>query len=206
MKLAIDELQFNQAGLIPAIVQDETTGAILMMAWMNRESLDQTIKTKEAWFYSRSRQELWHKGETSGNIQSVSSILYDCDGDTLVVLVTPKGPACHTGNTSCFYRTLDGSQPPKATMLSTLETLVLKRKEAPVEGSYTNYLFDKGIDKILKKVGEENAEVIIAAKNTDRGEVIYETADLMYHLTVLLAEKDISWNEIMQELKKRHKK
>lgn len=206
MKLAIDELQFNQAGLIPAIVQDETTGSILMMAWMNRESLDQTIKTKEAWFYSRSRQELWHKGATSGNIQAVSSILYDCDGDTLVLLVTPKGPACHTGNTSCFYRTLDGSQPPKATMLSTLESLVLERKEAPVEGSYTNYLFDKGIDKILKKVGEENAEVIIAAKNTDRGEVIYETADLMYHLTVLLAEKDISWDEIMQELKKRHKK
>jgi phosphoribosyl-ATP pyrophosphohydrolase/phosphoribosyl-AMP cyclohydrolase len=206
MKLAIDELQFTQAGLIPAIVQDETTGAILMMAWMNRESLDQTIKTNETWFYSRSRKTLWHKGETSGNIQTVSSILYDCDGDTLVVLVTPKGPACHTGNTSCFYRTLDGSPLPKATMLSTLETLVLERKKAPVEGSYTNYLFDKGIDKILKKVGEENAEVIIAAKNTDRGEVIYETADLLYHLTVLLAEKDISWDEIMQELKKRHKK
>lgn len=206
MKLAIDELQFNQAGLIPAIVQDEATGAVLMMAYMNEESLKRTIETKETWFYSRSRQELWHKGESSGNTQAVSSLLYDCDGDTLLVLVNPEGPACHTGKTSCFYRTVDGSPVARATMLNTLESLVLERKETPVEGSYTNYLFDKGIDKILKKVGEENAEVIIAAKNTDRGEMIYETADLMYHLTVLLAEKNISWEEIMQELKKRHKK
>jgi phosphoribosyl-ATP pyrophosphohydrolase/phosphoribosyl-AMP cyclohydrolase len=206
MKLAIDKLQFNQAGLIPAIVQDETSGTVLMMAYMNEESLKRTMETKETWFYSRSRQELWHKGGSSGNTQTVSSLLYDCDGDTLLVLVNPAGPACHTGKTSCFYRTLDDSPLPKATMLSILESLVLKRKESPVEGSYTNYLFDKGIDKILKKVGEENAEVIIAAKNPDREEVIYETADLLYHLTVLLAEREISWDEIMQELKKRHKK
>ena len=206
MKLAIDKLKFDQAGLIPAIVQDETTGTVLMMAYMNEESLKRTMETKETWFYSRSRQELWHKGGTSGNTQVVSSLLYDCDGDTLLALVNPAGPACHTGKTSCFYRTLDDSPMPKATMLSILENLALERKKNPVEGSYTNYLFDKGIDKILKKVGEESAEVIIAAKNPDRGEVIYETADLLYHLTVLLAEREISWDEIMQELKQRHKK
>lgn len=206
MKVAIDDLQFNEAGLIPAIVQDETTGAVLMMAWMNEEALEKTVETDEAWFFSRSRQELWHKGATSGNIQAVTSILYDCDGDTLLLLVNPKGPACHTGNTSCFYRTFDGSPLPKATMLNVLETLVQERKSSPVEGSYTNYLFDKGLDKILKKVGEENAEVIIASKNEDRGEVIYETADLLYHLTVLMVEKGIAWEEVIQELKKRHKK
>ena len=206
MKLAIDKLKFDQAGLIPAIVQDETTGTVLMMAYMNEESLKRTMETGETCFYSRSRQELWHKGGTSGNTQAVSSLLYDCDGDTLLVLVNPAGPACHTGKISCFYRTVDDSPMPKATMLSILENLALERKKNPVEGSYTNYLFDKGIDKILKKVGEESAEVIIAAKNPDRGEVIYETADLLYHLTVLLAEREISWDEIMQELKQRHKK
>lgn len=206
MIVAINDLKFNEAGLIPAIVQDEATGSVLMMAWMNEEALEKTVETEEAWFYSRSRKELWHKGATSGNIQAVTSVLYDCDGDTLLLLVNPKGPACHTGNTSCFYRTFDGSPLPKASMLGILETLVQERKKNPVEGSYTNYLFDKGIDKILKKVGEENAEVIIASKNADRGEVIYETADLIYHLTVLLAEREISWDEIMMELKKRHKK
>jgi len=206
MKVAIDDLQFNEAGLIPAIVQDETTGTVLMMAWMNEEALEKTVETEEAWFYSRSRKELWHKGATSGNIQAVTSVLYDCDGDTLLLLVNPAGPACHTGAESCFYRTFDGSPLPKATMLNVLESLVKERKTNPVEGSYTNYLFDKGIDKILKKVGEENAEVIIASKNEDRGEIVYETADLLYHLTVLLAERDISWEEIMLELKKRHKK
>lgn len=206
MKVAIDDLQFDQAGLIPAIVQDETTGTVLMMAWMNEEALEKTVETEEAWFYSRSRKELWHKGATSGNIQAVTSVLYDCDGDTLLLLVNPAGPACHTGAESCFYRTFDGSPLPKATMLNVLESLVKERKTNPVEGSYTNYLFDKGIDKILKKVGEENAEVIIASKNEDRGEIVYETADLLYHLTVLLAERDISWEEIMLELKKRHKK
>ncbi len=206
MKVAIDDLQFNEAGLIPAIVQDETTGTVLMMAWMNEEALEKTVETEEAWFYSRSRKALWHKGATSGNTQAVTAILYDCDGDTLLLLVNPNGPACHTGRTSCFYRTFDGSPLPKATMLNVLESLVQERKANPTEGSYTNYLFDKGIDKILKKVGEENAEVIIASKNEDRGELIYETADLLYHLTVLLAERGISWEEIMLELKKRHKK
>lgn len=206
MKVAIDDLQFNEAGLIPAIVQDETRGTVLMMAWMNEEALEKTVETEEAWFYSRSRKELWHKGATSGNIQAVTSVLYDCDGDTLLLLVNPAGPACHTGAESCFYRTFDGSPLPKVTMLNVLESLVKERKSNPVEGSYTNYLFDKGIDKILKKVGEENAEVIIASKNEDRGEVVYETADLLYHLTVLLAERGISWEEVMLELKKRHKK
>jgi phosphoribosyl-ATP pyrophosphohydrolase/phosphoribosyl-AMP cyclohydrolase len=206
MKVAINDLKFNEAGLIPAIVQDETTGAVLMMAYMNEESLAKTVESGQTWFYSRSRQELWNKGATSGNTQTVTGILYDCDGDTLLILVNPAGPACHTGNTSCFYRTFDGSPVPKAAMLNVLEDLVVERKKNPVDGSYTNYLFDKGIDKILKKVGEENAEVIIASKNPDRGEVIYETADLLYHLTVLLAEREISWEEIMQELKKRHKK
>lgn len=202
----LSKVEFDEKGLVPAVLQDVRTGMVLMTAYMNEESLAMTLDTGTACFYSRSRGELWQKGETSGNIQDVEQILYDCDADTLLVLVKPRGPACHTGRMSCFYRDLveEGETlAPGFDELAVLEETVSDRKKNPVEKSYTNYLFREGIDKILKKVGEENAEVIIAAKNPDRGELVYETSDLLYHLTVLLVEKGISWSEIKEELRKR---
>ena len=204
------ELKFDDKGLIPAVVQDADTKEVLMVAYMNQESLDLTIQTGETTFYSRSRQELWHKGETSGNIQSVEEIYYDCDEDTLLVLVEPAGPACHTGKQSCFYRKLAENKDKKQRydkdeIINMLYNLIKSRKNELPEDSYTTYLFEEGIDKILKKIGEESSEVIIAAKNEPQNELVYETADLIYHLMVLLVEKEVNLEQIKDELSDRYK-
>ena len=204
------ELKFDEKGLIPAVVQDVDTKEVLMVAYMNQESLDLTIQTGETTFYSRSRQKLWHKGETSGNTQTVQEIYYDCDKDTLLILVEPAGPACHTGNISCFYRKLAESKEQKERydkdeIINLLYNLIKSRKAELPEDSYTTYLFEEGIDKILKKIGEESSEVIIAAKNDPTQELVYETADLIYHLMVLLVEKDVNLEQIKDELSDRYK-
>jgi len=195
----LEQIRFDTAGLVPAIVQDSATREVLMLAYMNRESLLRTLKEGETWFYSRSRASLWHKGETSGNLQSVRKISLDCDSDTLLIEVTPNGPACHKGTYSCF-----GAQPVLEGFLRSLVQLIESRKESRPEGSYTTYLFDSGLDKILKKVGEESAETIIAAKNGSSDELIAESADLIYHLLVLLAERGVSLDEVVGELASRH--
>ncbi len=202
-------INFDDKGLIPAVVQDIRTGEVLMVAYMNEESLELTKKTKKATFFSRSRNELWEKGATSGNFMNVEEIRVDCDGDCLLVAVTPDGPACHTGNRSCFYRIMDedklteSTDAPRLNILSELTALTQDRKVNPKEGSYTNYLFDKGEDKILKKVGEEAAEVVIAGKNRDRDEITYESADLLYHMTVMLVDNGLTWDDIFAELENR---
>lgn len=204
----LENIKYNEAGLVPAIVQDYETRQVLMMAWMNEEALKLTIETKKATFYSRSRQALWIKGETSGNTQAVVKINYDCDGDTLLLQVNPEGPACHTGNTSCFYRSLAIDQEANLgnmEILTMLYDLIAERKTNPIAGSYTNYLFEKGVDKICKKIGEEAAETIIAAKNNDPDELIYEASDLIYHLLVLLNNQNVDLESLFQELTKRHK-
>ncbi len=205
----INNLKFDSKGLIPAIIQDYISKEVLMLGYMNRESLALTLETKKTWFYSRSRQKLWNKGETSGNFHLVKVIKYDCDNDTLLVEVNSVGPTCHTGENSCFYSTIYEEEIKDTKLLNIFDLIyerILKRKKKPKEGSYTNYLFDEGIDKILKKLGEEASEVIIAAKNDNKEEIIYEISDLMYHLIVLLAEKNISFNAIRGELYKRYKK
>jgi len=203
----IDELKFDENGLIPAVVQDYKTKEVLMMAYMNRESLEKSLETKETYFFSRSRQCLWHKGETSGNIQHIRSIKYDCDGDTILIEVEADGPACHTGNRSCFYRSiLDLSGDESESILKNLYRRIEGRKENPVKGSYTNYLFSKGLNKILKKIGEENTEILIASKEGDKEEIIYEIADYIYHLLVLMVEKEISLEDVYDELSRRYYK
>lgn len=198
-----DELRFNEDGLIPAIVQDAASKEVLTLAYMNRESYEKTLETKETWFYSRSRQELWHKGGTSGNTQAVKGIRYDCDQDALIVLVKPSGPACHTGSYSCFSpgktETAD-----RFSILNELESVIAKRQAEMPEEAYTTYLFREGVDKILKKVGEEAAEVIIAAKNRDHEELKWEAADLLYHVLVLLREQALPLDDVLEVLKKRH--
>jgi phosphoribosyl-AMP cyclohydrolase / phosphoribosyl-ATP pyrophosphohydrolase len=204
--MSMNDIRFDSNGLITTVVQDFSTKEVLMVAYMNQESLEQTIKTGQTWFFSRSRNELWHKGETSGNYQSVKGIRYDCDGDALLIEVEPLGPACHTGEKSCFYRNIVESESTLVhSVISRLFETVKERKANPKEGSYTQYLFNKGIDKILKKVGEETSEVIIAAKNNSKEELIYETADLVYHMTVLLVNQGIDIKDITDELKKRAK-
>ncbi|MDD2573276.1 MAG: bifunctional phosphoribosyl-AMP cyclohydrolase/phosphoribosyl-ATP diphosphatase HisIE [Bacillota bacterium] len=210
MTLSIMEgLKFESSGLIPAIVQDRRTGEVLMMAYMNRDALEKTIRTGTSWFFSRSRQRLWNKGETSGNVQKVASIRVDCDMDTLLLLVDQVGVACHTGNRSCFFRDIEGKECDTKhnieSILEQLQGLVEERSKNPKEGSYTNYLLDKGIDKTLKKIGEEAAEVIIGAKNPGKEETIYEIADLLYHVTVLMHQKGIGYGEIYEELRLRRK-
>ena len=202
------QVKFNSEGLIPAVVQDAKTKEVLTLAYMNEESLGKTIETGETWFYSRSRQELWHKGETSGNTQSVQSIKYDCDKDALLVLVEPKGPACHTGTASCFTGDLKGAEEKQTNryFLHELEGIIAQRETDRPEGSYTTYLFEKGVDKILKKVGEETAEVIIAAKNRDPEELKWESADLLFHLLVLLKEQNMPLDTVLDALEERHKK
>ncbi|MBR2781366.1 MAG: bifunctional phosphoribosyl-AMP cyclohydrolase/phosphoribosyl-ATP diphosphatase HisIE [Eubacteriaceae bacterium] len=200
----LDELKFDEKGLIPAIVVDNMTGTVLTLAYMNRQSLGISLEKGLTCFWSRSRQELWLKGETSGNYQHIVSITADCDLDALVVRVEPDGPACHTGSFSCFTAPLWHSDELEVFSSESLYELIKGRKTDPQEGSYTTYLFDKGLDKILKKVGEEPTEVIIAAKGGDRKETIYEIADLYYHVMVLMADQGISCGEIMEELKQRH--
>jgi len=196
------ELKFDEKGLIPAIVQDSKTGRVLMMAYMNEESLRITMEEGRTCFWSRSRGRLWRKGETSGNIQKVVSIKADCDGDALLISVDKEGPACHTGSESCFFNTVceDG----ESFTCEGLYELIRGRKEAPREGSYTSYLFEKGLEKILKKIGEESCEVVIAAMKGDKRETVYEIADLVYHLMVLMAEAGISLDDIRAELASRH--
>ena len=200
----IDELKFDEKGLSPAIVQDAVTKQVLTLAYMNRESLQISMEKGLTCFFSRSRQELWLKGETSGNYQHIVSITADCDKDALTVLVEPDGPACHLGTTSCFEYPVWKSDELEEFSLEGLMKLLRQRKEEMPEGSYTTYLFQKGLDKILKKVGEESTEVIIAAKAEDKAETIYEIADLAYHVMVLMLQAGISLEEIHKELASRH--
>lgn len=222
----IDTLKFNEVGLIPAIVQDANTMEVLMLAWMNREAVEKTLSTGETWFFSRSRQKMWKKGETSGNVQKVKGLYYDCDADTLLVLAEQVGgAACHEGYSTCFHNkvnkdgtvAIEGEQKfdpevvyggAKANIgpqiIDELFNVILSRKQERPEGSYTTYLFDKGVDKICKKVGEESAEVIIGAKNS-KEELVYEAADLVYHLLVLLANQEVAVEEVYQQLAKRRK-
>ena len=200
----IKALKFDSNGLIPAIVQDAETKEVLTLAYMNEESLKVTMEKKLTCFWSRSRGELWLKGETSGNYQHVVSITADCDNDALVILVRPDGPACHTGTVSCFENTVYENDDEHPFSLEALMDLISRRKTEKKEGSYTTYLFEKGIDKILKKVGEESTEVIIAGKADDKRETIYELADLTYPLMVLMIEMGISLEDIRTELASRH--
>ena len=202
--LNIDELKFDEKGLIPAIVVDSISKKVLTLAYMSRESLKITMEKNLTCFYSRSRGELWLKGETSGNYQHVVSITADCDNDALVVTVEPDGPACHTGTESCFTKPVYENTELRDFSLESLVKLIEGRKIEKTEGSYTTYLFEKGLDKILKKVGEESTEVIIAAKADDKKETIYEIADLTYHLLVLMIQMGISLEDIHRELASRH--
>ena len=198
------ELKFDEKGLIPAIVQDHYTKEVLTLAYMNAESLAITIDEKRTCFWSRSRQELWRKGETSGAVQHVVAVYADCDKDALVVEVVKDGPACHTGEESCFFHPLFLSEELKQFSYEGLYRLIEGRKTNPKEGSYTTYLFEKGLDKILKKVGEECTEVIVGAAKKDREETVYEIADLCYHVMVLMVQMGISVEDITRELEKRH--
>ena len=198
---------FVKSELIPAIVQDYKSGEVLMLAYMNEESLAKTLETGYTWFYSRSRKELWNKGATSGHTQKVIKLDYDCDEDTLLVFAEQTGAACHTGNRSCFYRTLvENEELPDRDPLASLEAVIADRKANPEEGSYTCYLFEKGLDKILKKVGEECAETIIAAKNGDLTELNGEVNDLIYHLMVMMNICELPLSDVIAELEKRAKK
>ncbi|MDR2650299.1 MAG: bifunctional phosphoribosyl-AMP cyclohydrolase/phosphoribosyl-ATP diphosphatase HisIE [Clostridiales bacterium] len=201
----INEIKFDENGLVPIIAQDYHTGEVLMLAYTNLEALGKTLKTGKMHYFSRSRQKLWLKGETSGHIQTLLTLYYDCDIDSLLAVVKQEGEACHTGNRTCFYRVGYGAESYSWDHLKALYSTSLARKENPKAGSYTNYLFDKGIDKILKKVGEESAEVIIAAKNNSKDEITYETADLLYHLSVMLADRGVRWEDVYAELARRRK-
>jgi phosphoribosyl-ATP pyrophosphohydrolase/phosphoribosyl-AMP cyclohydrolase len=232
LEQVLDNIRWNEAGLISAIVQDDATLQVLTLAYMNRKSLKLSLETGETWFWSRSRQELWHKGATSGNTQKITTIQLDCDGDALLVCVIPNGPACHTGATSCFFRDISApgtavapatenikgqalaAQADGATnaatdrfeVLAQLEAIIKEREVTRPEGAYTTYLFDKGVDKILKKVGEEASETIIAAKNKDNEELRLEVSDLIYHLLVLLQERKLPLDDVLAELNRRHER
>ncbi|MCL1819392.1 MAG: bifunctional phosphoribosyl-AMP cyclohydrolase/phosphoribosyl-ATP diphosphatase HisIE [Oscillospiraceae bacterium] len=199
-------LKYDDKDLIPAIVQDFYTGEVLTLAYMNNESLDITINEGRTCFFSRERQELWRKGETSGNTQSVVSISADCDCDALLIKVIKNGPACHTNRESCFHNPIHVDEEKRDFSAATLFELIKNRKAEPADGAYTSYLFEKGLDKILKKVGEETAEVIIAAKNPGKDELIYELSDLAYHALVLMAERGVELSDITAELARRTKK
>ena len=205
--LPFEEFKKNSEGLVPCITQDYRTGEVLMLAYMNKEAFESTIASGKMTYYSRSRKQLWTKGETSGHYQYLKSLSVDCDRDTILAKVAQVGAACHTGNRSCFYTSLvdkgHNSHNPLEVFDTVFET-ILDRKAHPKEGSYTNYLFDKGLDKILKKCGEEATEIVIAAKNPDSDELQYEMCDFLYHMMVLMAEKDITWKEIAAELSERH--
>lgn len=199
----VDELKFDEKGLIPAIVVDAESKKVLTLAYMNRESLEISLREKKTCFWSRSRQELWLKGETSGNYQHIVNMIADCDKDALVVMVNKDGPACHLGNDSCFAFPVYGEMPSDFSVKGLYKMLESRKAEKP-EGSYTTYLFEKGLDKILKKVGEESTEVIIAGKAEDKAETVYEIADLMYHVMVLMVEMGITVDDVMDELASRH--
>lgn len=200
----IDQLKFDEKGLIPAVIVEAGTHRLLMVAYMNRESLKISMETGKTCFWSRSRQELWTKGETSGNYQHIVSITADCDLDTLKVVVEKDGPACHTGAETCFFNPVYQSEEKSDFTLDALMELIRGRKTNPQEGSYTTYLFQNGLDKILKKIGEESTEVIIAAKDNDPKETIYEISDLVYHVMVMMIQQGISLEDIRRELASRH--
>ena len=200
----IEQIKFDEKGLVPAIIQDYYTKEVLTLAYMNRESLEITLRDKKTCFYSRSRQELWLKGETSGNYQNVVSVKYDCDSDSLLVEVKKEGPACHTGSESCFFNSLFEAENYSNFSPEKLYNLIKDRKVNPEKKSYTSYLFEKGLDKILKKVGEECTEVIIGAKNNDNDELKYEISDLYYHTLVLMIEQGLTIQDVKNELAKRH--
>jgi len=216
-KTLLEAIKWDAAGLVPAVVQDAGSKEVLMMAYMSRESLAKSVETGDTWFWSRSRGELWHKGATSGHTQRIRSLRYDCDGDTLLVQVDQNGPACHTGQYSCFFNDIpvSGADGPAVTrepsqdrfrMLNELESIIAKRYAERPDGAYTTYLFEKGLDKILKKLSEEAAEVVIASKNNDNDELRSEVTDLLFHLMVLLRERGLSLDEVMEELGRRHNK
>jgi phosphoribosyl-AMP cyclohydrolase / phosphoribosyl-ATP pyrophosphohydrolase len=196
----LENAKFGADGLIPAVVQDARTREVLTVAYMNKEALQLTLERRETYLWSRSRQQLWHKGETSGNSQKVTKVSLDCDNDAVLVEVEPLGPACHTGAYSCF-----GVEPELEGVLQELYSVIEQRKEKRPDGSYTTYLFNSGLDKILKKVGEEATETIVAAKNSDSQRLVSETGDLLYHLLVLLVERGVTLDEITRELKERRK-
>jgi phosphoribosyl-ATP pyrophosphohydrolase/phosphoribosyl-AMP cyclohydrolase len=217
MTFSVDQIKYDAQGLVPAIVQDAVSKEVLMLAYMNSESLQRTIQTGDTWFWSRSRGELWNKGATTGHTQKVKALRYDCDADTLLVLVEQVGPACHNGTYTCFTANIpvEGSAEEAApavaggdrfAILAELEAVIASRDAERPEGAYTTYLFEKGVDKILKKVGEETAEVIIAAKNKDNDELRYEASDLIFHLMVLLRNNKLPLDDIMKELANRHVK
>ena len=215
MKVPIEQIKFDERGLVPAVVQDFNTRQLLTLAYMNAESLRRTVETKETWFFSRSRASLWHKGETSGHTQRVTDILVDCDSDALTILVEPKGPACHTGKQTCFHNELKeaaGSEEiadrvsDLGAVLNELYALIETRERDRPAGSYTTYLFDQGLDKILKKVGEESSETIIAAKNKDASLLAGEVSDLLYHLLVLMVERGVTLEQVREELTRRRQK
>jgi phosphoribosyl-ATP pyrophosphohydrolase/phosphoribosyl-AMP cyclohydrolase len=213
MSVDLNQIRFDESGLIPAVVQDERTSEVLTLAYMNAASLRKTLETRETWFWSRSRGELWHKGATSGNTQRVVEVRQDCDSDGLVVLVEPMGPACHTGKRSCFYRDINGEEIDQTNNFNNLgavlnelyDLIELRRRDRP-DGSYTTYLFEQGLDKILKKLGEEASETIIAAKNDEKGPLVSESADLLYHLIVLLVGRGITLEQVRDELISRRTK
>ncbi|MCL2254580.1 MAG: bifunctional phosphoribosyl-AMP cyclohydrolase/phosphoribosyl-ATP diphosphatase HisIE [Lachnospiraceae bacterium] len=206
-EIGFAEFALNSDGLVPVIVQEHDSNEVLMLAYMNEEAFQNTLKSGRMTYYSRSRKELWVKGDTSGHYQYVRSLTTDCDKDTILARVAQVGSACHTGAKNCFFNTIIDQNGPQAKnparVLETVMHIINDRKVNPKEGSYTNYLFDKGLDKILKKVGEEATEIIIAAKNPNANEIKYEIADFLYHLMVLMAEQDVNWDEIMEELSKR---
>ncbi len=200
----IETLNFDERGLIPVVVQDIDTKEVLMLAYMNKEAMQSTLTNKKACYFSRSRNKLWVKGETSGNTQEVAGFYFDCDKDTILLLVKQNGVACHTGSYTCFFNeVLESKEVSKVEMIEKLYELIQDRKNNPKEGSYTNYLFDKGLDKILKKVGEESAEVIIGAKNRNKDEIVYEVSDLVYHVLVLMVNEGVSIDDIRDELRGR---
>ncbi|MGO4888853.1 bifunctional phosphoribosyl-AMP cyclohydrolase/phosphoribosyl-ATP diphosphatase HisIE [Anaerobacillus sp. MEB173] len=208
--MSLANVKFDDKGLVAAIVQDARSKEVLTLAYMNEESLQKSIETRETWFYSRSRQELWHKGATSGNTQQIIDLRYDCDSDAILVTVDPAGPACHKGNYSCFADSLLGEEvtvkSDRFAIINQLEQIIAEREAERPEGAYTTYLFEKGVDKILKKVGEEAGEVIIAAKNRDPEELKWETADLLFHLLVLLREQKLPLDDVLAVLEERYTK
>lgn len=205
IKNILEEIKFDDKGLVPAVVQDIESNKVLMLAYMNKESIQKTFEEGIVHYYSRSREKLWKKGETSGNIQRLKGFYYDCDCDSLLIMVEQVGVACHTGNYSCFFNEVLKAENKKTDIIKELYSLLEDRKENPKEGSYTNYLFREGLDKILKKVGEETSEVIIGAKNKSKEELVYEISDLVYHLLVLMVNENVSIGDIKKELTSRKK-
>jgi phosphoribosyl-ATP pyrophosphohydrolase/phosphoribosyl-AMP cyclohydrolase len=201
----LNEIKFDNKGLVVAVTQDCKTNEVLMVAYMNKESIEITLKEKRACYFSRSRSCLWRKGETSGNVQHLKGLYYDCDADAILMKVEQIGNACHTGAYSCFYNKVYENTVTDKSIINKVYSQIINRKDNPKEGSYTNYLFDKGLDKILKKVGEETSEVIIGAKNKNKDELVYEMCDLIYHSLVLMVNEGVTIDDLNSELTKRHK-